>query len=216
MPELNSAVLSRVMRPEKGRALTQASVKETAKAVPHSSDTAVHSTKDSAKQVDKPIEATTEAARDENLKALAELVTGTQSIDLANLLVRQVGNVQNNICACGDPKNTVKTVAASMAEMKPRNFLEATLIAQMLQTHHGVAEFLQRATHPEQTIDAADRNVNRAVRLGRLFTEQVEALQKLRGQSGHQKVVVEHVNVAPGAQAIVGTVTGNGQGGGLK
>ena len=156
------------------------------------------------------VAATTEAARDEKLKQVTGILSGTSSVELANLLLHQVETVQKNTFPCADPKDATKTATASLATMQPRNFLEGTLIAQMVQTHHAVSEFLRRATHPEQMVDAADRNVNRAVRLGRLFTEQIEALQKLRGQSGQQKVVVEHVNVAPGAQAIVGTVTSNG------
>ena len=47
----------------------------------------------------------------------------------------------------------------------------------------------------------------------RLFTEQLEAMAKLKGKSGQQRVVVEHVNVAAGGQAIVGTVIPGGEGG---
>ena len=72
--------------------------------------------------------------------------------------------------------------------------------------------FLNRATikeHPE----AIDSNVIRATRLMRLFLEQVEALQKLQGKTGQQKVVVEHVHVNEGGQAIVGAVSAtNGEG----
>ncbi len=50
-------------------------------------------------------------------------------------------------------------------------------------------------------VDGVDRNALRAVRLMRLFTEQLEAMAKLKGKSGQQRVVVEHVHVA-----IVGTV----------
>ena len=47
----------------------------------------------------------------------------------------------------------------------------------------------------------------RATRLMRIFTEQLDAMAKLKGKSGHQKVTVEHVHVHKGAQAIVGAVT---------
>ena len=57
-----------------------------------------------------------------------------------------------------------------------------------------------------------DRNVNRAVRLMRVFTEQAETMMKLKGKSSQQRVVVEHVNVAAGGQAIVGTVIPGGRG----
>ena len=46
----------------------------------------------------------------------------------------------------------------------------------------------------------------------RLFTEQVEAMSKLKGKSGQQRVVVEHVTVAAGGQAIVGAVMPGGGG----
>jgi len=48
--------------------------------------------------------------------------------------------------------------------------------------------------------------VTRALRLMHLFAEQVDAMTKLKGKSGQQRVVVEHVTVAAGGQAIVGTV----------
>ena len=73
--------------------------------------------------------------------------------------------------------------------------------------------FLNRATIKEQHPEAIDSNVIRATRLMRLFLEQVEALQKLQGKTGQQKVVVEHVHVNEGGQAIVGAVSAtNGEG----
>jgi hypothetical protein len=72
--------------------------------------------------------------------------------------------------------------------------------------------FLKNATKPEDSFDGRDRNVLRAMRLMRLFTEQVEAMSKLKGRSGQQRVVVEHVTVAAGGQAIVGAVMPGGGG----
>jgi hypothetical protein len=48
-----------------------------------------------------------------------------------------------------------------------------------------------------------------------VFGEQLEAMQKLKGRSGQQKVTVEHVHIHRGGQAIVGAVTtrGGGEGG---
>jgi hypothetical protein len=41
----------------------------------------------------------------------------------------------------------------------------------------------------------------------RLHLEQIEAMQKLKGKTGQQKVTVEHVHVHDGGQAIVGAVS---------
>lgn len=62
-----------------------------------------------------------------------------------------------------------------------------------------------------------------ATRLMRLYTEQLEAMAKLKGKSTQQKVIVEHVHVHSGGQAIVGAVrtprsgkAGRGAGDGLQ
>jgi len=49
--------------------------------------------------------------------------------------------------------------------------------------------------------------------LMRVFAEQLEALQRLRGKTGQQKVTVEHVHVHEGGKAIVGNVAGRKLGG---
>jgi hypothetical protein len=64
----------------------------------------------------------------------------------------------------------------------------------------------------EQTEEGTETNANRAIRLMRLFIEQLEAMTKLKGKGGQQRVVVEHVTVAAGGQAIVGAVIPGGRG----
>jgi hypothetical protein len=49
----------------------------------------------------------------------------------------------------------------------------------------------------------------------RLWPEQLEVMQKLKGKSGQQSVTVKHVHVHDGGQAIVGTVTARGTGRGV-
>ena len=72
------------------------------------------------------------------------------------------------------------------------------LAAQMVMVHRANTVFMRRALAVEQTPEGCDRNVNRCVRLMRMFAEQAELLHKLRGKSGQQRVVVEHVNVQSG------------------
>jgi len=65
---------------------------------------------------------------------------------------------------------------------------------------------LCRASLEGQTPEGMDANVNRAVRLLRTFTAQMEALNRHRGKVG-QQMVGGDVNVNDGGQAIVGPVT---------
>ena len=58
-------------------------------------------------------------------------------------------------------------------------------------------------------IQQQDSNALTVARLTKAFASQVDALGKLR-RGGEQRVVVEHVHVHAGAQAIVGAVTHTG------
>jgi hypothetical protein len=108
-----------------------------------------------------------------------------------------------------------KTAILLIQELAPQNFTEAGLAIQMVATGEAALMSIHRATIPEQPTETIDRNVARATRLMRLHLEQIEAMQKLKGKAGQQKVTVEHVHVHEGGQAIVGTVnTWKGEGGG--
>jgi hypothetical protein len=66
-------------------------------------------------------------------------------------------------------------------------------------------ECLRRAAKPEQSFEGRERVLKQAQKLMALYAQQMAALDKHRGR-GQQRVVVEHVHVHPGGQAIVGTV----------
>ena len=81
----------------------------------------------------------------------------------------------------------------------------------MMGVHNLAMECLRRASLEGQTFEGVDANVNRAVRLLRTFTSQMEALNRHRGKVG-QQMVVGNVNVNDGGQAIVGPVSHPGPG----
>jgi ABC-type branched-subunit amino acid transport system substrate-binding protein len=88
---------------------------------------------------------------------------------------------------------------------------EAMLSVQMIGVHNAAVNFMVDATSPNQTFEGKDANVFRTTRLMRLFNEQLEAMAKLKGKTTQQRVVVEHVHVNAGGQAIVGAVTAGKQ-----
>jgi hypothetical protein len=98
-----------------------------------------------------------------------------------------------------DPKTTLFL----LAELRPGNILESLLITQMIGTHEAALGFLKTST-ADDLGQWRDQNVSRSTRLMRLFMEQLEQLQRLRGTTRQQRVVVEHVNA--GGQAIVDVV----------
>ncbi len=85
--------------------------------------------------------------------------------------------------------------------------MKSALAVQMIGVHEAATVFLRRAQPDTDTGDEADKNVNRAVRLMRLFNDQIGMLVKLKGTSTQQNVTVKHVHVHDGGQAIVGAVS---------
>jgi hypothetical protein len=92
--------------------------------------------------------------------------------------------------------------------IEPRDQVEAMLAAQMAAVHVATMTFARRLNHveniPQQ--DSAERALNK---LARTFATQMEALKRYR-TGGQQRVVVEHVTVNAGGQAIVGAVQAGG------
>ena len=135
--------------------------------------------------------------------------TGTQSYEMADRIIAQVANA-HIWPKPGDTSDGIIKAVTAIREMAPRNVTEAMLAAQMIATNEAALKFLRHATQEDQYAEAADASVLRATRLMRVFTEQLEAMQRLKGKAGQQKVIVEHVHVHQGGQAIVGSVTANG------
>ncbi|WEZ83529.1 hypothetical protein P6U16_01335 [Rhizobium sp. 32-5/1] len=92
--------------------------------------------------------------------------------------------------------------------IEPRDHLETMLAMQMAAVHMASMTFARKMNHTETIpqLDLQERVVNK---LMRTFTTQMEALRKHRN-GGSQKVIVKHVHVYEGGQAIVGSVSHGG------
>ena len=97
-------------------------------------------------------------------------------------------------------------ISALMHEIGPQDTIEGLLATQMTSAHNMAMYFASRAMLSEQSSEGIDMNINRATKLMRLFTQQLELLNKYRNK-GQQQITVQHVNVSQGGQAIVGNVT---------
>ena len=98
---------------------------------------------------------------------------------------------------------------ALMAELKPHDAFEGMLIAQMITVHHQAMSFMGRALRVS-TPELTEKYNNMASKLHRTYAAQLEALNRYR-RKGNQTVVVQHVNVNDGGQAIVGNVDRGGR-----
>jgi hypothetical protein len=147
-------------------------------------------------------------------------VLGVKTMEVGAPLLTRLMHLTPTQLRATSPADAAMQALALLGECQPSTAMEAILSVQMMGVYNAATLFLYRATLPEQTADGVDRHVLRAVRLMRLFTEQLETLQKVQGKTGQQRVIVEHVTVHEGGQAIVGAVStqlkrrGPGGGGG--
>jgi len=112
-----------------------------------------------------------------------------------------------------DPQKMSNNTLVAISDIKPKDSIEAMLSAQMLAIHNAAMKNLTRAngllsSRVYKEIELGSKAFNVANKLARTYTMQMEALQRYRGK-GQQKMVIEHVNVNSGGQAIIGNVETN-------
>ena len=132
---------------------------------------------------------------------------GIASSELLDRIVIQVNALQVSGPSDLDPSERLLLAIAMMRELGPETGAEAFLAIQMIGVHEAAVSFLRAATSPGQSLEGADANVIRATRLMSLFTDQLDAMSKLKKRPQQKVTVVENVHVHPGGQAIVGAVS---------
>jgi hypothetical protein len=123
-----------------------------------------------------------------------------------------IGQLVNATATRDKPDDAAANFALSVVKgIEPRDQIETMLAAQMAAVHLAMMTFTRRLAHVEN-IPQQDSASNALNKLARTFATQVEALKRYR-TGGEQRVLVQHVNVSDGGQAIVGNVTAGGGGG---
>ena len=144
-------------------------------------------------------------------KALLALhsATGLRNSDAAFMLLDQLIRLSASDFSRLDPSKADAALAL-MDELKPSDGPEAMLAGQMVAVHYAAMQCFSRAMLEDQSLVGRELNLKHGGKLSRIYAQQVEALDKHR-RKGQQTVVVEHVHVNDGGQAIVGSVS-NGRG----
>lgn len=104
-------------------------------------------------------------------------------------------------------------VLATVHGIGPQDAVEGMLAAQMTALHDLAMESMRRAQRAEHQ-DTLERAVKNATKLQGAFLAAVDGLKRWRGGTTVQRVVVEHVEVHAGGQAVVGAVATAGGGNG--
>jgi len=117
---------------------------------------------------------------------------GTVSVDFMNGLLTQLANAGSHGRQIDE--DALNFMLSVVTGSKPKDQLEAMLVAQMAAIHTATMTFARRL----EDVEALNK-------LARTYAMQMEALKRYR-TGGEQKVTVQHVSVNEGGQAIVGNV----------
>jgi len=127
---------------------------------------------------------------------------GSTDGDFLEGFIKQLVNVGSQGSVANE--SGANFMLAVVKGIEPRDQIEAMLAAQMAAVHNATMTFARRLAHVE-TVPQQDNAQNAFNKLARTFAAQVSALKEYRSK-GEQKMIVQHVHVAEGAQAIVGNV----------
>ena len=136
-------------------------------------------------------------SREDMMRAL-----GTDSAEFTDGVLRQLANAVSP--GKDADEEAINFALAVIAGIEPKDELETMLAMQMVAIHLATMTFTRRLAHVE-TLDQQHGSERALNKLARTFAMQLEALKRYR-TGGEQKVVVQHVDIREGGQAIVGTV----------
>jgi hypothetical protein len=130
---------------------------------------------------------------------------------LATRLLSQAADVMGALGGGAVGASEANDAAALLEGIAPRDAVEGMLAIQMVTAHSAAMRCLRLASLDGQSFQETEANINRATKLMRTYTAQIEALSRHRSKA-RQTMIVKHVHVHEGGQAIVGNVA-EGEGG---
>ena len=141
-----------------------------------------------------------------------------QKVDF--IMLENYANTQINLSGLTEEEKKQKLETATQVvkiladSLGAQGLLQNMLVTQLL----GIHELQQKLLpYVAKSINYPEDNqyfVNAITKLSNTFIQQLTLLQKLQGQS-QQKVVVEHLHINKGAQAMIGQVNAYTKGGGV-
>lgn len=136
---------------------------------------------------------------------------GVKNRDVAAALVSEL--ISSVTKATPENLQLINSTLSKVCEIQPTDATEAMLAVQMVTCHSHIMKLMERVTKSGDPTESrgAEACLKLAARLMRTYTLQMQALCKYR-RNGDQKIVVEHVTVEAGGQAIVGHIEQGGQG----
>lgn len=99
--------------------------------------------------------------------------------------------------------NALNAILDTLYAMKPNDEIEGMLVIRLIALHFQITKQMQALNLNDLTSEQVDSLINRSTKLTRLYNETVDTFSRYK-RKGEQKVVVHHVNINNGGQAMVG------------
>ncbi|MFI0435969.1 MAG: hypothetical protein ACH350_09670 [Parachlamydiaceae bacterium] len=145
------------------------------------------------------------------MRAVACELIGANDFIFALSLMQQYLGVSTSGESTDKTINEGNMYLKAMKAFNAQDDVEVMLFTQILSLQALGMKCMARAANPENSTLNVDRNVNNLTKLLRLQHETVETLNRYR-RKGAQQVVVQHVQVNQGGQAVVGAIQQGGGG----
>ena len=129
---------------------------------------------------------------------------GTDNTELAQHLLSQLVNIEIDVDDLVKTEKVINTNLAIISGIGPRDVIESMLATQMGAIHAASLQSLNLA-HQAANGQKRDLHLSQAVKLTRIFTNQIEALNRHRSKC-QQKMVIEHIHIHDGGKAVVGNL----------
>ncbi len=138
--------------------------------------------------------------------------TGTDDPELSHRLLNQIYETLWMPAELSEEERIqlVQSAVAALRGIKPQDAVEGMLATQMVATHNAAMECLRRSMIQQQTFEGRESSLRHAAKFLSIYAKQIETLNRNRGK-GQQKMTIEHVNVEPGGQAMVGQFEATGK-----
>jgi hypothetical protein len=148
-----------------------------------------------------------------------EILSAVFGIDDPNLAMRLLSQLVGFVQP--DPGKPVEAglidqMLTLIEGINPSGMLEAMTATMLVGTQHVALDSLRRASHPDQSPAGRAMYQSLAFKAMRAFAQLLETLHQGRGRGVTQQIIVKHVTVEAGAQAVVGAVATSTGGGGVE
>ncbi len=110
---------------------------------------------------------------------------------------------------------SINQMLALIEGISPGDTIEAMTATMLVGAQHAALESLRRASHPDQTPAGRTLYQSLAFKAMRTFAQLLDTLYHGRGRGVTQQIIVKHVTVEAGGQAVLGAIEARTGGGGV-